>query len=341
MTVIVFAPGHGPGDLALSSALEAGIGPIEVLGDRVATLASLAGHPRAALVLDLREANAQQREEAARLRHQSVGTHALALLPEGYAGPPHCDALLTHPVFLDDVVRWCARTTVAPVASGLLEDLAAGLCHEIGNPLTSLFLQLELLRSDEDIASVRAHLSQIEDSARRIQAVVRDVAQAAERPPVRCSPTSLATLVERTRAVLSQRGDGLEQRLVAQIEDMHVPMDVDLLSDSLADLAEYLLHAGEPDQPLQLDAGPRDGFGPTLRLSAHVPRLPADAAARLFTPLWARQALGLPEGISLTSARNSFLRHRGDVRARSLSDGRLQLEAWLPEGDQATFSFPT
>jgi signal transduction histidine kinase len=340
MTVIVFAPGTGPGSVALTSALEAGIGPVEVVEERVAALASLAGSPRAALVLDLRVASEEQLAEAIRLRQQSVGIHALALLAEGGAAPPHCDALFTHPVFLDDVVRWCARSTVAPVAEGLLEDLAAGLCHEIGNPLTSLFLQLELLRSDKDIASVQAHLSQIEEAARRIQGVVRDVAMAAERHPVRCEPTRLSALVQRVRTILVARDHTFADRLVVDVEDMEVAMDTELLARSLADLAEYLLHAGESDQPLELQAGPREDHGPSVRLAAAVPRLPPDAAARLFTPLWARQALGLPEGLSLTSARNAFLRHRGDVRARTLADGRLQLEAWLPEGDQATFSFP-
>ena len=94
------------------------------------------------------------------------------------------------------------------------------------------------------------------------------------------------------------------------------------------------------DLPLELQAGPREDHGPSVRLAAAVPRLPPDAAARLFTPLWARQALGLSAGLSLTSARNAFLRHRGDLVARQLPDGALLLEGRLPLDSQATFEFP-
>lgn len=341
MTVIVLAPAPGPASLALTAALTAGLGPVLAASDRVTALAALASHPRAALVLDLRGTDADQQREAARLRRQCPAVRTLALLADGAGAPPHCDAVFPAPVFLDDVVRWCARATVIPIAEGLLEDLAAGLCHEIGNPLTSLFLQLELLRSEKGGgASVDDHLAQIEEAARRIQGVVRDVAQAAERHPVRSAPTSLAALVEGCRALLGQRDPAFLARLTVDVEDLQLPLDRSLLSAALADLAEYLLRAGDPRDGLTIQAGPREAQGPAIRLSARVPRLPPDAAGRIFTPLWARQALGLPDGLSLTSARNAFLRHRGDVRARALVDGVLQLEAWLPAGDQATFPFP-
>lgn len=340
MTVIVLGPRKSPGTLALASALEAGIGPVRLAHDRAATAAALAAHPRSVLVLDLREAGAQLNEAAARLRGAHPAVRTLALLGVQGTAPPHCDAVFATPVFLEDVVRWCARSSVTPLAADLLEDLAAGLCHEIGNPLTSLFLQLELLQSDDDLLSVRAHLRQIEDAARRIQAVVRDVAQAAERHPVRARPTRLGALLDRVADLLQDRNPAFDSRLQVELRDAPIEVDVSLLAPALADLAEYLLRAGGEATPLSVQAEPRESSGPVVRLCSAVPRLPPDAAGRLFTPLWARQALGLPSGLSLTSARTAFLRHRGDVRARHLPDGRLLVEAWLPAEDQAILAFP-
>jgi hypothetical protein len=60
-----------------------------------------------------------------------------------------------------------------------------------------------------------------------------------------------------------------------------------------------------------------------------VPRLPLGCADRLFIPLWARQALGLPAGLSLSSARATFLRHGGELRAHGRGD-RLTVEGLLP-----------
>ena len=102
---------------------------------------------------------------------------------------------------------------------------------------------------------------------------------------------------------------------------------------------EYLLRAGEPDQRLVIDAASLASGSLRIETQARTSRLPADAAGRLFTPLWARQALGLPGGLSLTSARNAFRRHGGELRARSSGPDLLCVEALLPPGTQTRFDF--
>ena len=69
--------------------------------------------------------------------------------------------------------------------------------------------------------------------------------------------------------------------------------------------------ANPAPRAIDQQAGARDDRVAVVSCQASVPKLPTDAAGRLFTPLWARQALGLSAGLSLTSARNAFLRHRG------------------------------
>lgn len=340
MTAVVLAPERSAESVALVSALEAGLGQVRVVRDRPAALAACAESPRATLVIDLRGGRADLLAEATRLRSEVSTVRTVALVAPSQAPPPDCDAVFTAPFFLEDVVRWCARATVAPVAEGILEDLAAGLCHEIGNPLTSLFLQIELLRADERLGWAREQLLGIEEAARRIQCVVRDVAMAAERHPVATEPTGLDEVLQRARTRLQRRAPDHSGRVDLHCDPHRFRGDPELLADALADVWEYLLRAGGPDDRLLVDAGRRQPHTLVIRHKARTPRLPTDAAARLFTPLWARQALGLPEGISLTSARNAFLRHHGDLRAFLLPDDALLVEALLPDEAQATLAFP-
>lgn len=339
MTVIVLSPGREAGDMALVSALQAGLGEVRVARDHADADAALGAHPRAVLLLDLRATPDDAHADVGRLRAAHPSVLTCALIGAGGEPPGRCDSVFAEPLFLEDVVRWCTRALEAPMAKGLVEDLAAGLCHEIGNPLTSLFLQLELLRTDEDIASVREHLQLIEESARRIQTVVRDVAEAAEHQPVSAAPADLCDLLERALDRLASRDEALAERVDLTCRSARPALDQDLVAGALADVWEYLLRAGEGDEPLVIEAGPRQDQV-LISARAAVPRLPADAAGRLFTPLWARQALGLSAGLSLTSARNAFLRHRGDLVARQLPDGALLLEGRLPLDSQATFEFP-
>ena len=337
MSVVLFAPAPTPATRALSSALRAGLGEVTLAADTREVVRAARDLARPVVVVDLRAGGAGDADLSADLSAEArgarlvlPGTPMLALVSPGGALPPECDAVLTEPFYLVEVVRWCARASVAPIAEGVLQDLAAGLSHEIGNPLTALLLQLEMLRDDDSVASIREHLDLIEDMSRRIQQVVADVTLASELRPVRRSPTQLAELVGDARTQLSGRNPDLGRRLRLTCSDQPLSAEGPLVSAALADTWQYLLLAGERDDALAVSAGRHDDRTVAIRADARVPRLPHDAAGRLFTPLWARQALGLPGGLSLTSARAAFRRHGGELRVREQRGDALVIEALLP-----------
>jgi two-component system, NtrC family, sensor kinase len=333
MTAVVLCPAACPAAAALLAALTAGLGGVRAVSTHADAVAACADEPRAILVMDLRSADEPLLREARALRRALPATRLLALTAPGRAAPPECDGVLVEPFYLVEVVKWCARASVAPLAEGVLADLAAGLSHEIGNPLTALLLQLEMLRIDERIPGIRQHVDLIEESTRRIQEVVHDVTFASERRPIASIPTRLSPLLERARRLLAERGPALEARLVLRCDDQPLRVEAELLAGALADLWQYLLLAGDGKSPLHVEAGPVDELSLAIRARAHVPRLPEDAASRLFTPLWARQALGLPGGLSLTSARAAFRRHGGELRAREQRGDLLVVEALLPRAE--------
>ncbi len=330
MTAVVFSPVSCPAAAALLAALTAGLGVVRPVTRCEEAARACLQDSRSILVLDLRGADEADVGEAHALRRALPATRMLALMTPGRAAPPECDGVLVEPFYLVEVVRWCARASVAPLAESVLADLAAGLSHEIGNPLTALLMQLELLKTDKRIPNIREHLELIEESTRRIQDVVSDVTFASERRPIATTNGSLRSLLERARSLVGERGPTLGARIALDCTDQPLEVERELLAGALADLWQYLLIAGDGSRPLHVEAGPLDERSLGIRARAHVPRLPPDAAGRLFTPLWARQALGLPVGLSLTSARAAFRRHGGDLRAREQRGNLLTVEALLP-----------
>ncbi len=331
MSVILLSPEPGT---ALLAALRAGLHGSGVTihsVDRIEGVMQVAREfPRSAVVLDLRAADEDLIGAAERLRLELPATRILALSAAGRQAPAECDGVLTTPFFLTDVVRWCARALSAPIQESALSDLATGLNHEIGNPLTSLLLQLQMLKDDDRLASVRDEIALIEQSSRRIQEVVRDVTGASEHRPVAAQETRLSSLVEEARSHLASARPDLAGRVAVSCSDEAVHAEAPLVGRALSDVWQYLLLAGEEQDQLHVRARPLDAHTVTIESSARVPRLPPDASARLFTPLWARQALGLGEGLSLSSARAVFRRHHGDMRARGKPDHGLLVEALLP-----------
>ena len=332
MSAVVFSPVRSTAASALRAALAAGLGEALDAHDAPAAEQAAASRPRAPLVLDLREADGAAQAAAQRLRRRLPDARILALVMPGRAAPPDCDAVLTEPFFLAEVVAWCARAGAAPMAESLVADLAAGLSHGIGNPLQALLMQLELLSADERLRDLRQPLAEIEQAARRVQEVVRDVAAAVERLPVSPAPARLKDVLVSARKQLGGRGSKLPDRVKLRCDDHPLRVEAPLVCAALADAWQVLLLAGGPADVLSVDAGPASEDTLRIRASASVPRLPADAAARLFTPLWARQALGLPPGLSLTGARAAFRRHGGELRVREHRGQRLVLEALLPCG---------
>jgi signal transduction histidine kinase len=329
MTVVVFCPSPGPAPAALCSALAAGLGDVRPAPSVERAAAHCAAEPRAVLVMDLRAGGRELSGAALRLRRLVPTTRALALVTPGTAAPPDCDAVLTAPMYLTEVVCWCARALRTPSVDGALPDIVAGLSHEIGNALTALQLQVELLRVDDVSPGLAEHLEQIRSAGERIQAVVADVTRATDRPPVAPEATRLRRLLTEARRSLDARDPALGGRVQVECEDQALQAETPLVGSALADVWQYLLLAGNGADALEVRAGPADGQAVAIRVHARVPRLPEGSADRLFIPLWARQALGLPAGLSLSSARAAFLRHGGDLRAHGRGD-RLTVEGLLP-----------
>ncbi len=340
MSVVLFAPASHPERTPLRAALEAGYGPTLLATTVEEAVTAWRSARRSLVILDLRGADDGALAAAHEVHRACRRARSLSLLPRELRGAPGTDAVLRPPIYLDEVVRWCRAAALGPLAEEILEDLSAGLSHEIGNPLTSLFLQIELLKADPGLDTVSEHLDLIEESARRIQTVVQDVARAAGRQPVRADATRLDDLLRHATEALAERSPELTERLDVTCEDADMRVDRGLLAGALSDLWAYLLHAGDASDRLMVHAARSPDGAVRIRHRAAASRLPPDAAGRLFTPLWARQALGLPEGISLTSARNAFRRHGGELRARTDGDGLL-VEASLPAASQSSLEFGT
>lgn len=228
-----------------------------------------------------------------------------------------------------------------------LGEMAAGIAHEVRNPLGSVRLYAKILREDlGDRPAQREVAEKIEAAVRRLDAVVGDVLQfARERPPrmQRVRPADvMREAAEACGEVLSRFGVRVE------VEDAcggEVLADPGMLRQALVNLvrnaAEAMGEAGTPMEERRLTMGVRrskplnaDGRREamvSLAVRDRGPGVPPDLAEKLFDPFITTRHEGT--GLGLAIVHRIVDAHGGRVSLRNnpAGEGGATAEILIPE----------
>ena len=195
-----------------------------------------------------------------------------------------------------------------------LGELAAGMAHELNQPLTALLASTQaaqrLLGDDEpDLDTARIAMGQAVDQARRASAVVGRLRRVVERPDLSGQAQPLVLL-----AALNDALNLLEPEL----QRRHISVQVEAPADFPPVRAEpvalqqimhnLLMNAMQAME--QVDTGQRrlylrlatQGKQALLSVRDTGPGVPEEARSRLFTPFFTTRTGGLGLGLSLSES---------------------------------------
>jgi len=215
----------------------------------------------------------------------------------------------------------------------MLGEMAAGIAHEIRNPLGSIRLYARMLR--DDLASQPAPLAvaeKIDLSVVRLEHVVGDVLAFARELRTRAVGFDAADLVE--ASVESARsGSPAWANLTIEIKPSSQSLtgDPDLLRQALVNLirnaAEAMAEHKVTEPKIEISVQQRkvrDSNGDVRLMSAvcvadNGPGVPLDVLPRLFEPFFTTRSDGT--GLGLAIVHRIVDAHGGRVTARNLSGG--------------------
>ncbi len=195
-----------------------------------------------------------------------------------------------------------------------LGELAAGMAHELNQPLTALLANTQaaqrLLSDDEpDVDTARHAMGQAVDQARRASAVVGRLRRVVERPDLSGQVQRLA-LPAAVHEALHLLEPELRRRSIAV--QLDAPADIPAvlaepvaLQQILHNLVMNALQAMETIDPSQRRlriAMAEQGTQVRLSVQDSGPGVPADARAKLFTPFYTTREGGLGLGLSLSES---------------------------------------
>lgn len=211
--------------------------------------------------------------------------------------------------------------------------LAAGVAHEVGNPMTALMGFLAILR--DRLAQGKGagdYLDRLAREAERIDRILRDLLGLA-RPPARdLQPVDLRIAAERARGLLESQpswtGCALELRVPTDLPrargDDHsvVQVLVNLLVNAAKAGASRVEVQGRAESGNLVVEVLDDGRG-----------LPPEAASRLFEPFFTTARPGEGTGLGLALCHATMERFGGSISARQRQGGTgtaftLQFAAW-------------
>jgi signal transduction histidine kinase len=200
--------------------------------------------------------------------------------------------------------------------------LAAGVAHEINNPLAGLRTALErLLRLVRDPADAERYGTVLRDAIARIERTVQGVLRFARATEVHVGPVRLEGAVERA---LELAGPRLEDGRIGLVREIppdlpavsadgtiltHVILNVILNAcDAMPDGGEIVLGAG-----LEQDAA-------VLVISDSGPGIPPDIAPKIFDPFFTTKPPGKGTGLGLAVSQAGIREAGGDLEL--ISTGR-------------------
>jgi PAS domain S-box-containing protein len=226
--------------------------------------------------------------------------------------------------------------------------MAAGIAHEVNNPLAILGIGLDYLSSrtgpqDEGTqAAVRGMRAALEHARGVVQELL-DFARPARLNP---APISCALPIERTLVLM--RGELLRrQATVRTVIDTDLPpvsADCMKVEQVLINLFRNALQAMPPGGTLTVTAsrGTWDGRAqgalapgePVVRVTVDDtgPGIPAERLGRLFEPFFTTKARGEGTGLGLSVARNIMNLHGGAMEIGNRPEGGVRVTLTFKEG---------
>ncbi|MBI5445610.1 MAG: HAMP domain-containing protein [Deltaproteobacteria bacterium] len=214
-----------------------------------------------------------------------------------------------------------------------LGRLAAGVAHEIRNPLTGMSLLLDDLHDRLDSGADRMLVARALQEIERLEGIVQNLLDYAQVGSLEKEkkPVSLAHLVEESLFLIqkSARSQGTRVEVEVSPDTPVVPAEAGKLKQALLNFYLNALQAMPEGGVLRVSAGPVPG-GALVRVSDTGHGIPESEREKIFEPFYTLRPGG--SGLGLSIAQTIILDHGGQIEIDSEVDRGSELRVFLSDG---------
>lgn len=216
--------------------------------------------------------------------------------------------------------------------------LAAGLAHEVRNPLNAALLQLHLLGrgvsrlSDDARPSLAGRIDIVESELRRLERLLSDFLELARPRPMAREPVELPTLLDPIVTLHEPTAAARGVTLVRRIVDAWAVGDRERLKQVFHNLLLNALEATPAGGAVTVSCGKdehRDDMV-CVRFADTGRGIPRGALEKVFEPFFTTKEAGT--GLGLSIVRQIAERHGGRVELESVEGRGTRVAVCLPAG---------
>ena len=232
---------------------------------------------------------------------------------------------------LDHQVQVRTKQAVRSEQLASVGFLAAGVAHEINNPLAAIAMCAESLEgrlreaiapSDPRQTVVHNYLRMIQSEAFRCKGITEKLLDFSRIGPGKRESVELGELVRGVLDMLSHLGKYQRMNLeFAPKEAVVATVNSQEIKQVVLNLLSNALDSLDDGGTVRIDLGQRDGFA-ELAVTDNGCGMEADVLEHLFDPFFTRRRGGQGTGLGLSITYRIIVDHGGDIAATSLGTGR-------------------
>ena len=220
-------------------------------------------------------------------------------------------------------------------------EMAAGLAHEIKNPLAGIKVSIEVLTADLELAQEDKEVfRRIIDEINRIEVLLKNLLNYAMPPTPQFTPTDvnqiIASAIKAAAFSLkspTQRPDSKSRKDVRFIRSLseklpHIVADASQLQQVMLNLLLNAIHAVEDGGSILVKTLENEGHFIRIVISDTGKGIHEAEIDKIFQPFFTTKVKGT--GLGLSICKRLIEQHNGTIRATRNSDGGLAFTIELP-----------
>jgi len=217
--------------------------------------------------------------------------------------------------------------------------LAAGVAHEINNPLTGVLTYTHMLLRRKDIGDeIRSDLQTIVESTERVRKIVKGLLDFSRQTKLDQEPTNVNMLIR--SVILPMENQALVKGVSIKFDPGEnlptVTLDRNQFQSVLINLIINALDATEPGGNINiytstgLSASDTGHKGVEITIADTGSGIPPDNLDKLFDPFFTTKEVGQGTGLGLSVSYGIVQRHRGTIRVQSELGKGSTFFIWIP-----------